>query len=463
MKMADPVAVIEALAAARARLYRDGEFGLYDAVEPIWNRAVSAGIDEGVVVDLLVGAFGGAAAELLRDAVADELPADNAALGELVLQTDARQGDVLLQRLHDVLGRFVAYPSSEAQVAHALWIVHCHLMAKWESTPRIFFGSPEPASGKTRALEITERLVPNAVCAINVSPAYLFRKVGGDEVVTVLFDEVDTIFGPKAKEHEEIRALLNAGHRRGAVAGRCVVRGKIIDTEEIPAYAAVALAGLGWLPDTILSRSVVIRMRRRRVDQHVEPFRPRLHEAALHKLRDQIAAWAEANADAINWPQMPAEIIDRDADLWEPLLAVADACGGDWPELARKAAKKLVAAGKDAEPSLGIRLLTDLRQIFGDDRMAIFTKALLEELKALPEAPWADLYGKGITDRILASRLRAYEIRSIDIRIGNKTGIKGYQRADFVDVWARYLPPPSKKSATSATPATSDADDVARL
>ena len=39
--------------------------------------------------------------------------------------------------------------------------------------------------------------------------------------------------------------MLNAGHRRGAMAGRCVVRGKVIETEELPAFCAVALAGLG--------------------------------------------------------------------------------------------------------------------------------------------------------------------------------------------------------------------------
>ena len=130
--------------------------------------------------------------------------------------------------------RFVAYPSDAAHVAHALWITHTHLMAAWESTPRLAFLSPEPASGKTRALEITELLVPNAVEAINVTPAYLFRKVGDDEAKpTILYDEIDTVFGPKAKENEEIRGLLNAGHRRGAVAGRCVVKGKNVTTEEI--------------------------------------------------------------------------------------------------------------------------------------------------------------------------------------------------------------------------------------
>jgi hypothetical protein len=133
-------------------------------------------------------------------------------------------GNNLLNQVHAFLKRFVSYPSEHASVAHTLWIVHAHLMEVWESTPRIAFLSPEPGSGKTRALEVTELLVPNSVEAVNVTPAYIFRKIGEETPPTILHDEIDTVFGAKAKNNEELRALLNAGHRRGAVVGRCVVR-----------------------------------------------------------------------------------------------------------------------------------------------------------------------------------------------------------------------------------------------
>src|SRR5438876_703678 len=123
----------------------------------------------------------------------------------------------LLDDVHTILGRFIAYPSDHAHVAHALWLAHTHLMEAWESTPRIAFLSPEPSSGKTRALEISELLVPRPVEAVNVTPAYLFRKVGDPAgPPTILYDEIDTLFGPKAKDNEEVRGMLNAGHRRGA-------------------------------------------------------------------------------------------------------------------------------------------------------------------------------------------------------------------------------------------------------
>lgn len=360
-------------------------------------------------------------------------------------------GAALLDSVHALLGRFVAYPSDHAHVAHALWIAHAHMMDAWESTPRIAFLSPEPGSGKTRALEITETTVPRPVEAINATPAYLFRKVSDpDGAPTILYDEIDTLFGPKAKDNEEIRGILNAGHRRGAMAGRCVVRGKVIETEELPAYCAVALAGLGNLPDTLLSRSVVIRMRRRAPTENVEPYRRRIHGVEGNALRDQLEAWALQHPDIGNaWPAMPAGIEDRDADVWEALLAVADAAGGDWPTRARVSAVSLVAESKRSTPSLGIRLLSDLRLVFGE-RELMATGDVVSALLALDESPWADMRGNPIDARRLARYLHPYGVKSKTIRTNNGTA-KGYTREDLFDPWARYLPGPDVTDVTDVT------------
>jgi Protein of unknown function (DUF3631) len=391
----------------------------------------------------------------------------NRTADQVVLDHDLRQGDFALRAVERLLARFIDYPSEHARVAHALWCVHAHMMECWDTTPRLAFLSPEPASGKTRALEITELLVPRPVSAVNVSPAYLFRKVASEEgAPTILFDEIDTVFGPKAKENEEIRGLLNAGHRRGAVAGRCVVRGKTIETEEIPAYAAVALAGLGWLPDTIMSRSVVIRMRRRAPGEHVEPFRRRLHGAEGDRVRAQVEVWAAAQSTDIDFDAhpLPAEIQDRDADLWEPLVAIADLAGGDWPARARAAAVALVAAAREREPSLGVRLLADLRAVFdaAGNPAHMFTAAILAELHAIEESPWLDLKGKPLDDRTLARRLRQYGVGSKKVRVGNTTG-RGYDRAELADQWFRYAPlspPASGTSGTSGTTPDSQGSNV---
>jgi Protein of unknown function (DUF3631) len=378
---------------------------------------------------------------------------------------DRSEGAALLDDVYAFLKRFIVYPSVHAHIAHVLWIVHAHLMSAWESTPRIAFLSPEPASGKTRSMEVTELLVPNPVAAVNVTPAYMFRKCAEDAgTPTILFDEIDTVFGAKAKEHEELRALLNSGHRRGATAGRCIVRGKIVETEEIPSYAAVALAGLGWLPDTILSRSIIVRMRRRAPDEKVEAFRRRVHAPVGHALRNRLAGWAVTIVDEATEvrPEMPAGVEDRNADCWESLLAIADIASGEWPNRARKAAEALVAVSLEIEPSLNIRLLADLRTVYTDKESIVScaipaglpTKVILPELCKLEAAPWGDIKGKPLSDNQLARRLRHYDIKSKNLRPHGENECKGYLLADLADAWRRYLPPSEKPVATVASVAS---------
>jgi hypothetical protein len=354
-------------------------------------------------------------------------------------------GAVLLDQIYEFIGRFVVYPDRHSRVAHTLWIAHCHLVRCFETTPRLAFLSPEPSSGKTRALEITELLVPSPVLAVNVSPAYLIRRIGAEEGVTVLFDEVDTVFSARTKENnEDVRALLNAGYRRGAVVGRCVMQGSIAIPEELPAFAPVALAGLGTLPDTVLSRSIIIRMQRRAPDERVTPYRRRDHAEEGQRLCSRLASWAAAAAGRITVPDMPGEVIDRDADCWEALLAVADAAGGHWPDTARCCAVALVLLFREeGEERLGVRLLADMRTVLGDDDQAA-TSAILTKLHNLDESPWADIRGKPLNDRGLAARLRPYGIKSRTIRVGSATP-RGYRRADFLSAWKRYLPPPTEE------------------
>ncbi|MBX3297056.1 MAG: DUF3631 domain-containing protein [Acidobacteria bacterium] len=373
---------------------------------------------------------------------AKSLPVTADILAEGRRRQNAGEGAAILDEVVWWLRTFVAYPSVEALNAHALWIAHAHAMDCWHSTPRIAFLSPEPGSGKTRALEVTEPLVPNPVQAVNVSPAYLFRKVGEEPAPTILVDEIDTIFGPKAREHEDIRGLLNAGHRKGAVAGRCVVRGKTVETEELPAYSAVAIAGLGNLPDTILSRAVAVQMKRRSPNERVSPYRVRKDRPRGLELGERLSAWVASVADRLESaePEMPPGVEDRSADVWEPLIAIADAAGGHWPDLARVAAVAFVAAAKESTPSLGVRLLEDIRNVFSKcGYEQIPTANLIASLIEIDESPWGDLRGKPLDSRRLANLLKAYDIKSRSIRLSGGGTPKGYRLEDFHDAWARYL------------------------
>lgn len=353
-----------------------------------------------------------------------------------------RDGAALLDEVELFLGRFVAFPSEAARVAVVLWAAHTHALDAFDSTPRLALLSPEPGSGKSRCLEALDLLVPSPMHALNASPAAVFRSISvPDARPVLLMDEVDAVFGRRQKGDDpaaDLRALLNAGHRRGATIPRCV--GPSNDVQRFEVFCAVALAGLGDLPDTVMSRSVLVRMRRRAPGEVVEPFRRRDVEPDGEALRDRLAAWLGSVADDLGKarPLMPHGVEDRDADVWEALLAVADAAGGHWPERARVSAVSLVSLLQGSERSLGVRLLSDLRVVFGGaDRLS--SVDVVHALNLIEEAPWSSLRGGPLDARGLARRLSEYGIESRQLRIGKWAG-KGYRRADLEDSWSRYVP-----------------------
>ena len=353
------------------------------------------------------------------------------------------------------LGRFIAYPNDHARVAHTLWIAHAHLMDVWDTTPRLAFMSQEPAAGKTMALEMTELLVPDPIMSFNMSSAVVMRLVaqGGR---TLLYDEIDQIFG-NAKRQEangDLCGYMNAGYRRGAKAYRCTTgNGKKVEVEEFNAFAPVAVSGLRTLPDSLASRAVIIRMHRA-IKGEVCKFRHKLHRDEAKPIRDALAEWSEwANGRIAYEPSLPDGIDGRAADIWEPLIAIADVYGGEWPKRSRDAAVFFVRANAEDEArSFGVELLEHVRDAFGDDDK-LWLETLVDKLCSREESPWADLYGKPLDKRGLAKRLKPYGIKSKDVRI-RETVRKGYAREDFQNVWERYLPASSRVSATSATSAT---------
>jgi hypothetical protein len=366
----------------------------------------------------------------------------------------AQDGALILGQLHTILTRYVILPSADAAVAVALWIAATHAQAAWQHAPRLVIRAPEKRCGKSRLLDIVEGTCHAPLITVNASPAAVYRAIGTDTPPTLLVDEADTIFGGKnADANEDLRGLLNAGHQRNRPAIRWDAGTRSLET--IPTFAMAALAGIGAMPDTIEDRAVVVRMRRRAPGESVAPFRHKRDRPALSQLAGQLAGWLAAHLAELEKaePVMPLE--DRAADTWEPLIAVADLAGCDWPELARRAAV-LLTADRDQAGNVSdrIRLLADCRTAFGDAE-ALPSTILVGRLRADPEAPWCEP-PPGITQKRLGALLADYDIRSMPIRFGEPIGqVRGYHRTDFADAWARYCPP-ILREASQVSPPSSD-------
>jgi hypothetical protein len=331
------------------------------------------------------------------------------------------------------------FPSTAALDATTLWAAHAHLITVLDDTPRLAFVSPEYGSGKSRALEILELLVPSPMLSLNASTAAIFRSLAKDQR-TLLFDEVDAIFGRRGQDDsgEDLRALLNAGYRKGATIPRCVGPSNCV--VDFPVFAAVALASKGDLPESIMTRSIVVRMKRRLPSETISRFRRPMDSPEGYRIRQTLATWCSAIAEAVSAavPEMPEGVEDRAEDVWAPLVAIADVAQGHWPETARNACRELVESARRSDPSLGVKLLGDLRSAFGED-LLLSTEEILTRLHAMEESPWASLHGQLLSARGLAHLLRPYGVASTKVKFEGRA-LQGYRRADLWDAFSRYLP-----------------------
>jgi hypothetical protein len=356
----------------------------------------------------------------------------------------------LAEILADVMSearRYVVFASDAQAVAVALWIAHAHAIEAADVTAYLDISSPAKRSGKTRLLEFLELVVPRPLRTANISDAALFRIIDEARPV-ILLDEADAIFGPKS-DREDLRALLNAGYRRGSEVVRCEANGRAQVVRRFDAFAAKAIAAIGDLPETVADRSVPIRLQRRAPGESVERFRYREASAAAEPIRSRLAAWAANAVDALREarPELPDVLNDRAQDGWEPLLAIADAAGDVWPNVAREAAATLHVDTDDWDRSAAI--LRDLHVVFdaaGGDRLS--SADAVAALNGLEESPWG---GWPLQARGLARLLRPYGVHSTKIRIGEAT-MRGYLRADLDGAWSRYLTP--QKSGTRGTSGT---------
>jgi len=344
---------------------------------------------------------------------------------------------VLLREIRAFVRRFVVLDDAQLD-AMTLWAAHTHVAEAFGVTPYLAITSAEKRSGKTRLLEVLELLVREPLPTANISDAALFRVVD-QKAPTLLMDEVDAVF--KSRDREELRGLLNAGYRRGAVAHR-MGGSNNTQLQTFAVFCPKAFAGIGdCLPDTITDRAIAIRLKRRTRDESVERFRLREVEPEGATLRDRVADWLAPQLDYLagQRPALPDELDDRAQDVWEVLFAVADVADEDWPARARRAALSLSAGEEREDDSLTVMLLRDIHGLFarnGHDRVR--TADLLTHLHGIEESPWGDWYGKTLSAHGLSRLLKPYRIKTMPVWIDGATE-RGYKHEQFSDAFSRAL------------------------
>lgn len=349
---------------------------------------------------------------------------------------EAVAGAGLLTELKRVLKSHVVL-SDEAATAISLWVLHAHAHGSAYISPILGITSPTPECGKTTLLTYLVAIVPRPLPASNITSAALFRAVE-KWTPTLLVDEADTFLAAS----DELRGVLNSGHNK---ANAFVIRttGDDHEPRHFRTWSPKAIACIGKLPATLASRALHIDLKRKASGEKVIELRQdRLEHLAI--LARKAARWAADNVKALESaePKMPPTLTGRRTDNWRHLLAIADAAGGVWPTLARKAAEAMVA--DDDNQFAGILLLQDIRRYFNEHKKAdrVTSQDLAETLKDMLDRPWPEWKGgKPITARQIAKLLGEFKVtpRTVQVKPGDDRTAKGYLKEQFADAFSRYL------------------------
>lgn len=360
----------------------------------------------------------------------------------------------VLARVEGHVRKYLVLPSEHAYVAVVLWIAHTHVYECFDTTPRLLLDSPTPGTGKTRVLEIIESLACKPLQSFSTSPAALIRTIDSGKRVTILLDEIDTFY-VKGAGTEDITAIVNAGYKRGAKVPRCVGQGMEIEVVELNAFTCMVLAGLTTnVPPAVRSRSIHVRMRKRLpATEPLSPYRIRDAAREADPMKAVLETWGSSTitdtlADAR--PELPAGVEDRPAEVWEPLIAVADAIGGSWPERARAACTAFVFAKSTEGPTLGVEMLTAIRSIMDAAQVdEIATNTLIAAIRSMADdSPWPP--GRGdLEPNVLARILRPFDVATQQFRLDGRK-VRGYRRygdGGLHDAFERYVESAEERGA----------------
>ena len=362
----------------------------------------------------------------------DDLASRDVIVEEILPWDSSVNGAELLNEIRSIISEHVVMGLNHT-IACSLWTVLTYVYDVFRILPLLGVASPEKRCGKTTLLEVLHGLVKSSLLASNISSASFYRVIEAHRPC-LLVDEMDTFI----KDNDELRGIINSGHTRQSAY---VIRtnGETLEPEKFSTWAPKVVSMIGYLPDTVNDRSIKIRMKRKAPGETSKRITLDFYDEK-ESIRRKCERWGRDNIERLKkaYPDIPLIDNDRAVDNWLPLIAIADAAGGDWPNFAREAMAEI--EDTDSDETIRQELLQDIKEIFDTHKVdRIGSKDLVNSLIEIEDRPWSDWRrGQAITQSALAKLLKPFGISSNTIRIDEKT-FKGYKLDQFTDTFERYL------------------------
>ena len=340
----------------------------------------------------------------------------------------------VLDLVSTVLSEHVKFQNKTDADALALWIAMTYVINHLEIAPMIYVTSPEPMCGKSTVMKLLKVFCHRAEMVSKITPAAIYRLIERDQP-TLLFDEADRFL----RGNNELNGIINAGHAR--FEATVIINKKLpdgnYDPVEFPVWCAKAIAGIGSQDDTLISRSIVISLRRKLITETVKPVRFNLHQQH-EDTRQALATWA-SNFQSVHGEEMKPFLTaktDRGIDNWLPLGIIAKRIGSSWIERAQAALTSIEARQDHDAQSTGVQLLTDVRNVVSESsRPEWFSTNLYNAVVHNEETDWSVFnHGRPITKKKFTQMLGDFGIKPT-----KRSNANVFYVADLEDAFVRYL------------------------
>lgn len=347
--------------------------------------------------------------------------------------TSPVDGAKIFDEIHKLVKKYVI-ADEDSIVAIIGWIFLTWLVDYASILPIAMITAPSKECGKSSLLRFINKLSYRTLYASQITASALFRSYDTWKP-TILIDEADTFL----KTNVEMRGIINAGHEKeSALVYKSESTKSGYQPRKYSVWGAKAIAGINIdkSHSTIISRSIIIKLKKALPHEKVDKLR-NAPNFIFDKLKSKLKRWSDDNGPkfALLRPSI-AGLNNRDADNWEPLLAIAQLLGDEYFHRMTIAALNLTAKNSYiVDP--GKEMLKSIQNIFKTLSLdKISTSDLISNLCKDKKAPWAKYdNGNPITARNIAAILKQYSITPTTIRLTSNKTVKGYKLASFVKLW----------------------------
>lgn len=291
----------------------------------------------------------------------------------------------------DETRKFIArYVSAEDEVLDvlALWAASTYAMSSLVTHPHLLLTSKKPGSGKTTALMIIKDLSRKGYDSTGTLPALKSKLAEANGDITVVWDEVSDMFGKSGlnQSNNYFATTLKRSYKRGATDSRSVNR----VAEPFSVFVPIAMTGRGHaVYDDIRERCIVIPMVKRTPRDYYDVREAEPAALALGKALGYFVNQNKSTIEAFRARGLHPMLVNRDLEVWEPILAMAYALGGNlWLKRALRAFQELGLSEDDAP------VLTPEQTILRDMVRAV--KVLQER----SEEEITEVYGADLRDEM---------------------------------------------------------------